>query len=127
MRTTAERYIDATAEATEKLARRFECKEKTIYLALTYRNNSELSRKIRYVAVKFYGAIPMLHVPECDTLHETSIDGKVYMRQTFLNGAVLLWEKGSENVTVRFRSKEEHFTCDSLPRFTEIQLYAEGL
>ena len=127
MRTTSERYIDATTEATEKLARRFECKEKTVYLALTYRNNSELSRKIRYAAIKFYGAIPMLHVPECETMHETSIDGKAYMRQVFLNGAYLLWEKGTGNVIVRFRDKEEHFVCESMTRFTEVQLYAEGL
>ncbi|MBE6319265.1 MAG: hypothetical protein E7081_09890 [Bacteroidales bacterium] len=89
--------------------------------------NSDKARKIRYAAVKEYGGKPMLYVPECETLFTTELDGKEYMRQMFDNGAVLLWHKGTPDVTVRFRDKEEAFKCESLPRFTEIQLYAESL
>ena len=51
MRTT-ESYIKVSNEARAKLARLFNVEEKTIYLALTYRRNSDKMRKIRYTAVR---------------------------------------------------------------------------
>lgn len=61
MRTTAERYIDASKEATEKLAKAFGCTDKFVYMALTYRKNGENARKIRHAAVK--GIWSSAHVP----------------------------------------------------------------
>ena len=127
MKTTANRYINATPEATAKLAKAFSCTDKFVYMALTYRADTAKARKIRYAAVKEYGAIPMHHCPECETLFTTEIDGEQYMRQNFNNGAVLLWHKGTPEVTVRYRDNEELFQCESMPQFSEIQLYAESL
>lgn len=128
MRTTASRYIDATPEATAKLAKIFSCTEKFVYYALTYRKNSELAKKVRYTAVKDYRGIPMLHCPACETLHETSEDGRDVMRQEWPNGAVLVWYKGTPEVIVRHKGREVlHEDCANMPRFTEIQLYAESL
>lgn len=126
-RTNAMRCIEVTQEARIKLIRAFRCTAKTVQESLKYRMDSDTARKIRYVAVKEYGGKPMLYVPECETLFTTELDGKEYMRQTFNNGAVLLWHKGTPDVIVRFQDKEEAFKCDSLPRFTEIQIYAENL
>ena len=47
MRTTSS-YIKVSDEAKTKLARLFQVEEKTVYLALTYRRNSDKARKIRY-------------------------------------------------------------------------------
>lgn len=56
MKTTAPRYIDASKEATLKLAKAFRVTEKFVYLCLTYRKNNETARKIRFVAVRDYEA-----------------------------------------------------------------------
>ncbi len=127
MRTTSS-YIKVSDEARAKLARQFKVEEKTVYLALTYRRDSEKARKIRYTAVKDYRGIPMLHCPACETLHETSEDGRDVMRQEWPNGAVLVWYKGTPEVIVRHKGREVlHEDCANMPRFTEIQLYAESL
>ena len=64
MRTT-ESYIKVSNEARAKLARLFNVEEKTVYLALTYRRDSDKARKIRYAAVRNYGGVAMCHCPEC--------------------------------------------------------------
>lgn len=129
MRTTASRYIDATPEATAKLAKDFQCTEKFVYYALTYRRNSELAKKIRYTAVKEYGAKPMAHYPECETIHDTTEDGHRIMRQRFDNGATLRIDKQTGETWVINRRGEtvKHKQCITIPQLTEIQLYADSL
>lgn len=51
MKSTTQRYIDATPEATATLAKLFRCTEKFVYYALTYRKNTDLAKKVRYTAV----------------------------------------------------------------------------
>ncbi len=64
MRTAVtKRYIDATDETKAKLAKAFDVTPKFVYMALTYRQDSETARKIRYTAVAHYGAKPMRHSP----------------------------------------------------------------
>lgn len=127
MDTASKSYIEVTDEVQAKLAKVFNCTQKFVYMSLTYRKNTELARKIRYVAVAQYGGEPMRHCPECETLFTTELDGKQYMRQSFKNGAVLLWQKGTCNVIVRFREEEKHYECKSMPDFSKLQLYAESL
>lgn len=129
MRTAVtKRYIDATAETTAKLAKVFNVTRKYVYMCLTYRMDTETARKIRYTAVKVYGAKAMHHCPMCETLHETTEDGREVMRQEWDNGAVLVWYKGTPEIVVRLKGKEVlREKCEGLPRLTEIQLYAESL
>lgn len=130
MRTTAERYIDATPEATAKLARLFKCTAKMVYYALTYRKDSALARKIRFVAVRDYEAKPMLHVPECETLHDTTEDGRQIMRQVFDNGATLRADKrtGEAWITNRRGEVVEHRNrIEKLSELAELQTLAENL
>lgn len=94
MRTTSN-YIKVSSEAREKLARAFEVEEKTVYLALTGRRDSDKAKKIRYTAVKEYGGIPMVHCPECETMHDITEDGRQIMRQRFNNGATLRIDKNT--------------------------------
>lgn len=85
MKTTAERYIDATEEASAKLAKAFKVTPKFVYMCLTYRCNSNTARKIRYAAVHVYGATSMRHCPECETMFQTTLIGvpKVWLNPTF--------------------------------------------
>lgn len=126
-RLRAMRSIEVTQEAREKLRRAFGCTAKTVQESLKYRMDSDKAKKIRYAAVKEYGGKSMLYVPECETMFTTEIGGKEYMRQKFSNGAELLWQKGTPEVRVRFRGKEDVIACESLPRLAEIQQMAERM
>lgn len=129
MRTTAARYIDATEEATGKLARAFGCTEKFVYLALTNRSDTEKARKIRHTAMKEYGAVPMCHYPECETIHDTTEDGREIMRQVFDNGAVLRADKrtGEAWITDCKGMTVEHRDCVDVPELTRLQMIAKKL
>lgn len=129
MKTTSPRYIDVTNEATAQLMRVFGCTDKMVYLALTYRKDSELARKIRYTAVKNYGGKPMAHCPECETLHDTTEDGRQIMRQHFDNGATLRIDKRTGETWVTNRRGETviHKQCVSIPQLSKIQVIAENL
>ncbi len=126
--TITSNYIKVSDEAKMKLARLFQVEAKTVYLALTGRRSSDRARKIRYTAVNEYGGVPMVHCPACETLHEMTEDGREIMRQEWSNGAVLVWYKGTPEVVVRHKGREVlHENCESMTRFSEIQLFAERL
>lgn len=129
MRTTAERYIDASKEATEKLAKLFKCTPKFVYICLTYRADSELARKIRFTAVRNYGATPMCHLPECETMHDTLEGGRQIMRQVFDNGATLRVDKntGEAWITNRKGVQVEHRDRIDWPELSKLQVIAENL
>lgn len=123
MKTKSSRYIDATKETCDKLAKAFNVVEKSVYLALTYRHDSLTAQKIRHTAVKEYGAKPMLNCAECETLHTVSEKGKDLMVQRFDNGIVLEVEKESGVVRVLNRKGKELLREEnvSVLRLMEIQ------
>lgn len=98
-------------------------------MALTYRKNGENARKIRNAAVKEYGAIPMCHYPECETLHDTTEGGRQIMRQVFNNGATLRVDKrtGETWITNRQGKIVVHKQVISIPQLAAIQVLAENL
>lgn len=129
MKTTSERYIDASKEATESLAKAFDCTAKFVYMCLTYRKNNDTARKIRHTAVKEYGAVPMCHYPECETMHNVTEDGRQLMVQNFDNGVRLEIDKQT-GATVFYDRKGrvlETRQIDRFPELSEVQLYAESL
>lgn len=130
MRTAVtKRYIDATPEAQAKLAKRFNVTTKYVYMCLTYRADSEKARKIRYTAVKEYGATAMCHCPECETLHNITEDGRDLMVQNFDNGVRLEIEKhtGAAVVYNRRGAVVSRRQIVEFPELAELQLYAESL
>lgn len=129
METASKRYIDVTDEAKVKLAKFFKCTETFVYMALTYRKNSNLARKIQYVAVRDFKGKPMRHLPECETLHNVTEDGRNLMVQNFNNGVKLEVDKGTGNVVAYNRKGENigNWENVSIPKLTEIQMYAESL
>ena len=128
MRTT-ESYIKVSNEARAKLARLFKVEEKTVYLALTYRRDSEKARKIRYAAVRNYGGVAMCHCPECETLHEIREGERQLMVQNFDNGIKLEIDKQT-GAAVMYDHRgavvcRRHI--EKFPELSELQLYAESL
>lgn len=128
MRTT-ESYIKVSNEARAKLARLFNVEEKTVYLALTYRRDSDKARKIRYTAVRNYGGVAMCHCPECETIHNVTEDGRQLMVQNFDNGIKLEIDKQTGAVVVY--NRKGAVVCRrqivKFPELKELQLYAESL
>lgn len=128
MRTT-ESYIKVSNEARAKLARLFNVEEKTVYLALTYRRDSDKARKIRYTAVHNYGGVAMCHCPECETIHNVTEDGRQLMVQNFDNGIKLEIDKQTGAAVVY--NRKGAVVCRrqivKFPELTELQLYAESL
>ena len=129
METTSKLYIDVTDTVKSKLAKLFKCTEKFVYMALTYRKDSLLAKKIRYVAVRDYQGKPMHHCPECETLHNLTQDGRKLMVQNFDNGVKLEVDKGTGNVVVYNRKGDNigNWENVTVTKLSEIQLYAESL
>lgn len=128
MRTT-ESYIKVSNEARAKLARLFNVEEKTVYLALTYRRDSDKARKIRYAAVRDYGGVAMCHCPECETLHEIREGERQLMVQNFDNGIKLEIDKqtGAAVMYDRRGAVVCRRHIEKFPELSELQLYAESL
>ena len=129
MVTNASRYIAVEKETAGKLAKMFNCCDKMIQLALTYRRNSELARKIRFTAVAHFDGKPMLHVPQCETLHNTTEDGRQIMRQEFDNGATLRVDKQTGEAWITDRRGEPvlHRDYIRIPELSKLQVIAENL
>lgn len=130
MRTAVtKRYIDATPEAQAKLAKVFNVTPKYVYMCLTYRADNEKARKIRYAAVHVYGATPMRHCPECETLHNITEDGRDLMVQNFDNGVRLEIDKhtGAAVVYNRNGAVVGRRQIVKFPELADLQLYAESL
>ena len=129
MKSSKERYISVDKQTIAKLAKASKCTEKFVYMALTYRSDTVNARKIRYVAVKEYGGIPMCHYPECKTLHDTTEDGRQIMRQVFNNGATLRVDKRTGEIWLTNRRGETvvHKQCISFPQLSEFQAIAENM
>lgn len=130
MKTGSERYIEVGTDVAEKLAERLGCTAKMVYMALTYRKDTELARKIRYTAVKYFGGVPMIHVPECTTWHDTTEDGRQIMRQVFNNGATLTVDKKTGEVWITNRKGEAVEYRNSITLLADLfkmQVIAESL
>lgn len=128
MRTTSS-YIKVSNEARAKLARLFKVEEKTVYLALTYRRDSEKMRKIRFAAVHNFGGVAMCHCPECETMHNVTEDGRDLMVQNFDNGIKLEIDKqtGAAVMYDRRGAVVCRRHIEKFPELSELQLYAESL
>lgn len=129
MRSTQQRYIDADKQAYGKLAKAFGCTEKYVYMALTYRTDAEKANKIRYAAVKEYGAVPMMHAPQAETVHIVTENGNQVMEQRFDNGSRLLIDKTSGDAWGQDR-KGRHVGAwknISVRELARIQTYMENL
>lgn len=129
MKTTAKRYIDATEKAIAMIAKSFRCTEKYVYLALTYRANSQTAKKIRYAAVRHHQAVPMAHSPQCDTIHLLNENNKRAWIQYFDNGVTIHVDTEKNSVSVIDAEGEiiNSWEDVNLKKFSEIQLYAESI
>ena len=89
------RQIDVTKEVREKIAKVFNVTRTSVWRALSFNDNSAMSKRIRSYAVQ-NGGITMVIAPEVETIH----DCNGFMRQYFSNGAMLEIDKNSGHLDV---------------------------
>lgn len=129
----AKRYVKVTPDTVGKLSEIFNCTERSVMNALTYRSDSETAKKIRWTAVKEFGGKAMAHVPECETMHvldETENGERLFaLRQWFDNGARL--QVNRETGVIMVWNKDGHVVGKwmraTLSQLAEIQMFAASL
>lgn len=115
-------WIDLSKEGREHLAELFAVCDKTVYRALMFEGiDSDIKKKIRYVAVRELGGVRVNALAECETIHDA--DG--YMRQYFGNGWLIEINKNTGMCAVydkkgNVKIKQEHCTIEQLYGIQEI-------
>lgn len=122
------RTIKVSNENKAKLAKFFNCTERMVYKALCFESETELARKIRYVARRDMGGWVEAAVPEDEIFYDTKESGEHVMRQYFNNGAVLEVSMTTGEGVVSFkgspRYRYEEVLVSDIPA---IQNYARNL
>lgn len=106
------KYISVTNENKKKLARIFDVTKVAVWKALNFRSDSELSQKIRNVAMREMGGRVMRELditdwqPNCQTsfVHE---DGRVtQVVSTFSNDVQVIIDGINESATITMNNEE---------------------
>ncbi|WP_028910024.1 hypothetical protein [Prevotella sp. AGR2160] len=120
------KYIHLKKEDREFVMKSFGISARSVYNALhfdTERSNSELSKRIRRLAMQ-RGGIVMVEVPESETLFDA--DG--YMRQYLANGVLLEFNLKDGSCDVLLKGEKarryEHVAVSEIPT---IQSWAQTL
>lgn len=92
-----DKRIYVTEEAKKHLCKVFKCSRVTVWNALTFKFNSDLARKIRYVAMTQHHGVPSWQGAEMETTHDTATDT---MTQTFGSRVKLVVSKTGGLATV---------------------------
>lgn len=121
-----EKYITATKEDREFLAKAFKVTERTVFYALRFdesRGKTEIARRIRKAAME-RGGVVMNTLPEVETMHDR--DG--YMRQYLPNGAMLEFNKEDDSGDVWFKGERvRHYDSVRIGDIEGIQRWATAL
>lgn len=106
------KYILVTNDEKKMLERIFDVTRQTVYNALYYKSDSEISRKIRNVALTQYGGriIRVMDVtnwqPNCETRFEHGQEGVKRVISTFSNDVRLVLDCHNDTAVIT-KGKEE--------------------
>lgn len=128
MRQQSARTIKVTSEAKESLAKTFKCSERMVYKALCFECDTDLARRIRYVARKEMRGGIEATAPEAEIFYDTIENGERIMRQYFNNGAVLSVSFKTGHGVVMFKGEpKSHYDKVMVSDIPEIQNWAATL
>ena len=65
-----EKKIYVSDKAKTQLCKIFSCSKMMVWLALNFKRESDLARKIRYTALTLFGGVPSWKSEEVETTHE---------------------------------------------------------
>lgn len=106
------KYILVTNDEKKMLERIFDVTRQTVYNALYYKSDSEISRKIRNVALTQYGGriIRVMDVtnwqPNCETRFEHDQEGVKRVISTFSNDVRLVLDCHNDTAVITKGEKE---------------------
>lgn len=122
------RTIRVTKETTKELAKLFNCTERMVYKALSFKSSTLLAKKIQYVARKEKGGWVEASAPEEDIFYDTMSDGERFMRQYFNNGAVMEVSLTTGKGIVVFKGeRQKSYSMVRVNEIPGIQDYAKSL
>ena len=106
-------------ETKHFLMKAFGCTQQAVWLALTFKRDSEMARRIRTLALKRGGKLTEGYVPECETTHDEA--GKK-MEQAFGPRVKMVYDRVTDEtkVFVDGECKESH-TGLGVPEFMQLQ------
>lgn len=114
-----EKKIFVSEKAKAHLRKVFKCTNPMVWKALNFKSDSDLARKIRYVALTELGGVPSWKPEDVETTHE-EVEGT--MTQTFGKRVRLVASKVDDSVTVYVDGKEARkAVCASIPEFMSLQ------
>lgn len=107
------KYINVSDDSKKQLARIFDVTRVAVWKALNFKSDSELSQKIRNVALTQMGGrvireldITDGYMPNCQTEFEHDVNGVKTVCSTFSNGVKVLLDCYSDCATVTMNGKE---------------------
>ena len=111
---TLKKQIDVTKQVRENIKKVFKVSTVSIWRALSFNDNSDVSQRIRKFA-KINGGVVMVLIPETETIH----DCNGFMRQYMNNGSMIEVDKNSGHLDVydkdgRLRQRLDNCTVQQL-------------
>jgi hypothetical protein len=90
------KYISLSKEGRKKIMEIFKISKGMVSLALNFKVDSVLTRRVQYSAIKHYGGELRMDLPIEDTIH----DSNGCMVQRFKNGYKLILDKHTGKTTI---------------------------
>ncbi len=94
------RQIEVDKQTREMLVKTFKTTSVSVWRALSFRDNSAKSKRIRHAAYQ-NGGVLLLLVPAIETIHDTDD----FMRQYFPNGVLIEADKNNNHVDLLKRGE----------------------
>ena len=106
-------------ETKHFLMKAFKCSQQAVWLALTFKRDSDMARRIRVLALKRGGKLVDGYVPECETRYDHHAG---IMTQAFGPRVRIEYDRhtGETKVLVDGECKERHAGLD-VPDFMQLQ------
>ena len=107
------KYINVSNDSKKQLARIFNVARKTVWQALNFKSDSEISQKIRFVALSQMEGrvireldITDGYMPNCQTTFEHDANGVKSVCSTFSNGVQVMLDCYNDCATLTMNGEE---------------------
>ena len=114
-----EKKIYVSDQAKTQLCKTFSCSKMMVWLALNFKRESDLARKIRYTALTQFGGVPSWKPEEVETTHE---EVEKTMTQRYGERVKLVYDRNDGSTHVLIDGKETRVEHNlDVPSFMALQ------
>ena len=118
-----EKKIYVSDKAKTQLCKTFSCSKMMVWLALNFKRESDLARKIRYTALTQFGGVPSWKPEEVETTHE---EVEKTMTQRYGERVKLVYDRNDGSTSILVDGKVTRKERDlSIPAFMKLQSEVE--